>query len=160
MVAFVLAGMSVAASGACAETAESRRRAAQATADRYFERIKVGDYEGAYRNTFSSVFRGELSIEDFEIYHRGLERWTGPIGGFHVVAYAPETQNGRIQLTYALEPADPARSASRGGVTHEILQLVEENGEWRISSLDTNRTPASHGVPQTPAGGIGAPAGR
>jgi hypothetical protein len=142
---FVVAGVGLLALVACGQTSEARRRAAQVSADRYFERIKAGEYEAAYKDTFSSAHRDALSIEDFVRYRRGLAAWTGKIGGYHVVAYKPESRAGRIELTYALEAADPARASPSAGTTYEIVQLVEENGEWRIASLDVNRTAASDG---------------
>jgi hypothetical protein len=141
--AVLLLGVVVAAAG-CGETPESRRKAAQAAADQYFEYIKARDYEGAYRNTFSSRHRGELSLEDFVLYRRSLEAWTGPISGYRVVGYHPDPGNNRIRFTYALEPQDPAKARPSAGATTEILDLVEEEGEWRVAALNVHRTPPAN----------------
>ena len=122
----------------CGDTTEKRQRSAQPAADRYYEYINVGDYEGAYRHTLSKTYKAMMEPESFVTFRQMVTARTGPVKGRTLVESSENPATGSVRLVYALQtdsfPADPPR---------EILDMVQEDGEWRVGSLDVK-------MPKTP----------
>jgi hypothetical protein len=133
----------VATSG-CGESSEKRMRSARPVAERYFEYIKVGDYEGAFRHTLASSYRAQMQQESFVQYRQMLAATTGPIAGASLVESTESAATGRVRLVYTLDSErlkeDPPR---------EVLDLERERGEWRIAAIDVKMPKAKQaGQPQ------------
>ena len=130
-------------SAGCAETAEDRSRRARPAAERYYEYVKTGDLEGAYRHTLAGSYRAQMPTEAFIKFRRQLAASTGALRGVRLIETADVPQTQRVKLTYALDcerfPNDPPQ---------EILGLEREQGEWRIASIDVKMPKPQQAAPQ------------
>ena len=130
----LLAALALAlAATSCQDPAVARRKAAQASANRYFEYVKVGDYRSAYDQTLTKRWKGAMPFDRFEMYRKGLAAQTGEMKSYTLVDYSARPDSTQVKLGYALETANYPTPVV------EILAMVEEDGEWRIDSLDLQR---------------------
>lgn len=132
----------------CSQSAEARRKEAQANADKYLEFLKANDAEGAYKHTFGQTYKSQQSLESWIRFRQGMSNTTGPILNYQVVKYDATPTNPRVSLTYAIQTAnvkDPIL---------ETVRLEREGTEWKIVSVEpqmsTQQTPPHTGGTQLP----------
>ncbi len=114
----------------CSQSAAARRKEAQANGDKYLEFLKANDAEGAYRNTFSSAYQAQQSLDSWLRFRQGMAHVTGPILNYQVVKYDAPENSPRVSLTYAIQTAnikDPVL---------ENIKLEREGSEWKIVSVE------------------------
>lgn len=119
----------------CSQSPEARRKEAQANADKFLEFIKANDPEGAYRNTFSSTYKSQQSLDSWVRFCQGMSHTTGPIVNYQVVKYDAPAGSPRVTLTYAIQAAniqDPFQ---------ETIRLEREGTEWKIISVEPQFKP-------------------
>ena len=98
----------------CSQSPEARRKEAQANADKFLEFIKANDPEGAYRNTFSSTYKSQQSLDSWVRFCQGMSHTTGPIVNYQVVKYdAPAGSPAASASRSMTTTRSPRRSAAR-----------------------------------------------
>jgi hypothetical protein len=120
----------VASGLSCGESETARVERARTGGDRFFAFIKASDFEGAYRDALSKSYRGEVSRDAFIAYRQSLERSFGRLRDYTVVGSEVKPEIGKLRLNYAV------RCGDRQQPNYEILEMVEENGEWRVAGLE------------------------
>ena len=74
-------------------------------------------------------------------YREWLSKATGPVTGYRIIDHSADAEGRRQRLTYVLESENTLAAPASAGTTSEVLDLAEENGQWRIIALDLKRTP-------------------
>jgi hypothetical protein len=115
---------------ACGPNEEAEKRAAQSGAEKYFEFVKAGKYDEAYRRTFTSDFRSKLSVDSFEKYRSDMAMSTGTLKAVTLVKVAPKKSGDALRLTFALEGEKLTQPA------YEILDMRMDGDDWKVDSLD------------------------
>jgi hypothetical protein len=133
----------------CAPTEEAERRAAQEAAEQYLDHIKNNDFSAAYRNTFSQVHKNSLDEATFVRYRSSVTRLTGPLRGYRLVELRRRPGMAMFDSVFMLD--------GERGLAQEKIELTDENGVWKVSSLDiVTPKPADQGQPGGAPTGPGA----
>lgn len=129
--AFLVAALS----GCGAQSPESRRKEAQANADKYWEYLRANDPEGAYKNTFSENYKRNLPLENFLKFQRGLTERTGAITSYTVVRYDADPQKQQVALGYSVQ------TEKLSGPAMFEIKMAPEGSEWRVESVEPKQMP-------------------
>jgi hypothetical protein len=136
----VALALAVAALG-CGTSKESARKAAQSNADKYYELLKAGNPEGAYRMTFSERYRGHLQLETFLRYQERFTSSYGAVQEYEVTDAQIDDALTSVKLTYTLKTANVQHPVE------ETLRLRQEGSEWRIESVEPRMRPQPQEAP-------------
>jgi hypothetical protein len=153
------AAMALAASialAACGTSVASLRQAAEANANKYYELISAGDYEGAFKQTFSDTYRQQLQIDTFVRYQQRYAAELGGIQGYKAIETDVDQERGTATITYALDVGKLPEPVN------EVVRLRLQGTEWRIDSVEPKvmrqrpgAAPHSDGAPHAPQGAPG-----
>ena len=134
----------IASIAACGPNAASVRKEAQANADKYFEFVKAGNLEGAYRNTFSANYKGQLDLETYTRFQQALTAQAGDIENYSA-ADNPKIDLDRhtVGFVYSVKTTKMATTLDFD------VRMVQEGSEWRIDALDPKFSKVAAPEPNT-----------
>lgn len=128
---FLAVAALVAGLAGCKPNAASVRKEAQANADKYFEFLKAGDLEGAYNNTFSENYKGQLPIGSYVKFQKALND-----AGGEVVDYAAN-DNPKIDLDrHTVSFVYTVKVARAQQPLDYTVRMVQQGSEWRVDSIE------------------------
>ena len=114
----------------CGTSEEAMQKAAKSNADKYYELVRLGKYEDAYRQTFSETYKGQLPIDTYTRYQQQYRSRLGQLEEFEVTESTVDADAERISLTYSLKVGSAPDPVS------EIVRLRKDGSEWRIDSIE------------------------
>lgn len=130
ILAMLSIALSVIGSSACSNSTESKRKAAQANAEKYMEFIKAGDYAGAYANTFHPRYQNATSLESFTKYRKAFADKAGAMRGFNMVMFNPNFDRDQVTFLFKLEVENPQVDMN------ESVRMILEGSEWKVASVE------------------------
>jgi hypothetical protein len=140
-------------SGGCGTSVESHKKAARSNADKYYELLKAGNPEQAYRETFSDTYKLQLPIESFLKYQQLYTSRYGPVVDYSVTDSTYDAEREMIVMTYSINTSTSPTPLA------DIVRLGRVGSEWRIVSVEPKNLRPQSQQPQPPAGSAQPPAG-
>jgi hypothetical protein len=141
----LLAATIVLAVSGCSTSPAALQKAAQANADKYYEFLKTGNPEGAYREVFSKAYKSNLNLELYLKYRAGVDGKLGRIVEYQVADAKVDANMKVVTMTYLL------RTTNLPEPMKEVVRFRLEGTEWRMDEFVPQYT-APKPAPAPPTG--------
>jgi hypothetical protein len=114
----------------CSTSEAALQKAAQANADKYYELLKTGNPEGAYRDIFSKAFKSNMDLERYLKYRQGIDGRLGSIVEYQVAEAKVDPNLKVVTMTYLL------RTSHLQEPMKEVVRFRLEGSEWRMDEFE------------------------
>lgn len=141
----LLAAAIVVVVSGCGSSPAALQKAAQANGDKYYEFLKTGNPEGAYREVFSKAYKSNLDLERYLKYRAGVDGRLGRIVEYQVADANVDADKKVVTMTYLL------RTSHLQEPMKEVVRFRLEGAEWRMDEFVPQYTPPKP-APAPPTG--------